>query len=321
MEITEVRIKLMESSEDRLRAFCSITIDQSFVVRDLKIIDGSHGPFVAMPSRKLTGHCNRCGSKNHLRATFCNQCGAKLQSGGTVDAPQKLYADVAHPINSECREMIQNAVVDEFNAELQQSAQPNYRSRYDDEFDAGDYDEADYSDSDSAASVPAVASSVSPSATDSSESSKQGARAASSPADAPDRREKSDGVVLGSFGAGLFDGKPPAGDVEPEVSKEKPIGDDAIVVRGESGVRNRLPRPHFRDRPGGAPRAVVTLPLDALFSRIARRPGGAPRAVVTGDPPSQESRVTNDGNSHQADDASDEETADNSGFGAGIFDG
>ncbi|MEP1643096.1 septation protein SpoVG family protein, partial [Rhodopirellula bahusiensis] len=36
MEITEIRIKLMESSEDRLRAFCSITIDQSFVVRDLK---------------------------------------------------------------------------------------------------------------------------------------------------------------------------------------------------------------------------------------------------------------------------------------------
>jgi stage V sporulation protein G len=103
--------------------------------------------------------------------------------------------------------------------------------------------------------------------------------------------------VLGSFGAGLFDGKPPAGDVEPEVSKEKSTGDDAIVVRGESGVQNRLPRPHFRDRPGGAP-----------------------RAVVTGDPPSQESRVPNDGNSHQADDASDEETADNSGFGAGIFD-
>jgi len=37
MEITEVRIKLMEESEDRLRAFCSITIDQCFVIRDLKI--------------------------------------------------------------------------------------------------------------------------------------------------------------------------------------------------------------------------------------------------------------------------------------------
>ena len=121
MDITEIRIKLMEESEDRLRAFCSITIDNCFVVRDLKIIDGSSGPFVAMPSRKLTGHCQRCNHKNHLRANYCNHCGAKLQSDGdsSYDSPQKLYADVAHPINSECREQIQNAVINEFEAELQ----------------------------------------------------------------------------------------------------------------------------------------------------------------------------------------------------------
>ena len=52
MEITEVRIKLMEDSDDRLQAFCSVTFDNAFVVRDLKIIDGVSGPFVAMPSRK-----------------------------------------------------------------------------------------------------------------------------------------------------------------------------------------------------------------------------------------------------------------------------
>lgn len=141
MEITEIRIKLMESSEDRLRAFCSITIDGSFVVRDLKIIDGSNGPFVAMPSRKLTGHCNRCHHKNHLRANYCNHCGAKLnfESDGGFDSPQKLYADVAHPINSDCRELIQNAVIDEFDAELKRCEQPGYRSRYDDDFvDAGE---------------------------------------------------------------------------------------------------------------------------------------------------------------------------------------
>jgi stage V sporulation protein G len=139
MEITEVRIKLMEGSEDRLRAFCSITIDAAFVVRDLKIIDGANGPFVAMPSRKLTGHCTKCHHKNHLRANYCNHCGHR-QSGGTetfYDSPQKLYADVAHPINSECRELIQNRVVEEFQAELDRSKQPGYRSRYDDGFDEG----------------------------------------------------------------------------------------------------------------------------------------------------------------------------------------
>lgn len=137
MQITEIRIKLMEDSEDRLRAFCSITIDGCFVVRDLKIIDGTSGPFVAMPSRKLAAHCHRCGYKNHLRANYCNQCGAKLAADAVApfDSPQKLYADVAHPINSECREMIQQAVIREFEAELARSDQPGYRSRYDDEFD------------------------------------------------------------------------------------------------------------------------------------------------------------------------------------------
>jgi stage V sporulation protein G len=144
MEITEVRIKLMEGSEDRLRAFCSITIDAAFVVRDLKIIDGTNGPFVAMPSRKLTGHCTKCHHKNHMRANYCNHCGHR-QSGGTetfYDSPQKLYADVAHPINSECRELIQRRVVEDFQAELDRSKQPGYRSRYDDGFDEG-FDEED----------------------------------------------------------------------------------------------------------------------------------------------------------------------------------
>ena len=133
----------MEESEDRLRAFCSITIDDCFVIRDLKIIDGTNGPFVAMPSRKLTSHCPRCRHKNHLRATYCNHCGSKVgaDSGGSIDSPQKLYADVAHPINSACREMIQSAVVEEFEAELARSQQPGYRSRYDDDFgDAGPED-------------------------------------------------------------------------------------------------------------------------------------------------------------------------------------
>lgn len=138
MEITEVRIKLMENSDDRLQAFCSITFDDAFVVRDLKIIAGSSGPFVAMPSRKLTSHCHECGSKNHLRANYCNQCGARLREDRgprDFEGRAKLYADIAHPINSECREMIQQRVIDEFEAELERSQEPGYVSRYDDEFD------------------------------------------------------------------------------------------------------------------------------------------------------------------------------------------
>jgi stage V sporulation protein G len=142
VEITEVRIKLMEEPGERLKAFCSITFDNCFVIRDLKIIDGSNGPFVAMPSRKLTAHCPGCGMKNHLRAQYCNQCGKRLSDARApkdADGRAKLYADIAHPINSFCREMIQEVVVSEYYEEIERAKQPGYVSRYDDfEFEYSD---------------------------------------------------------------------------------------------------------------------------------------------------------------------------------------
>src|SRR5436190_14112976 len=152
MEITEVRVKLMIDSDDRLQGFCSVTFDNSFVVRDLKIIDGTNGPFVAMPSRKLTSHCHQCGTKNHLKAQFCNQCGARLREDRAVrdsEGRAKLYADIAHPINSQCREMIQNRVIAEFRGELDRSKQPGYVSRYDDDYD-DDIDTSTYTAADDA---------------------------------------------------------------------------------------------------------------------------------------------------------------------------
>ena len=135
MEITEVRVKLMEEPGERLQAFCSITFDDAFVVRDLKIIEGATGPFVAMPSRKLTAHCPQCGCKNHLRAAYCNQCGGRLREHHGVkdeDGRAKLYADIAHPINSACRELIQQRVIEAYQEEKAQAKLPGYVSSYDD---------------------------------------------------------------------------------------------------------------------------------------------------------------------------------------------
>src|SRR5437879_6170041 len=133
----------MEDGNDneRLQAFCSVTFDNAFVVRDLKIIEGTKGSFVAMPSRKLTDRCHSCGCKNHLRARFCNQCGAKLDEDRATrdaDGRAKLHADFAHPINSACREVIQGAVLKAYQTERERSKQPGYVSNYDD-FD-GDYE-------------------------------------------------------------------------------------------------------------------------------------------------------------------------------------
>lgn len=147
MEITEVRIKLMEDnsgSNERLQAFCSITFDDMFVIRDLKIIEGAKGFFVAMPSRKLTDRCPHCGTKNHLRSRFCNQCGGRLDENRALrdaDGRAKLHADIAHPINSGCREKIQAAVLAAYAEELENSKLPGYVSRYDD-YDVDDFDVA-----------------------------------------------------------------------------------------------------------------------------------------------------------------------------------
>lgn len=151
MEITEVRVKLMSDPNDRLMGFCSITLDGSFVIRDLKIIQGGKGFFVAMPSRRLMDRCSRCHTKNHLRSRFCNHCGVPLsedRSAKDFDGRAKLYADIAHPINCDCREKIQAKVMEAFEQEKILAQQAGYVCRYD------DYGEDDYEDEPIAATIP-----------------------------------------------------------------------------------------------------------------------------------------------------------------------
>jgi stage V sporulation protein G len=88
VNITEVRITLR--NEDKLKAFASITFDDCFVVRGLKVINGSQGYFVSMPSRK--------------------------RSDGT-------YQDLAHPINNDMRKKIEDRVLDAFEVELNRNSE------------------------------------------------------------------------------------------------------------------------------------------------------------------------------------------------------
>lgn len=147
MEISEVRVKLVGDSEDRLKAYCSITIDACFVIRDLKVIDGTNGLFVAMPSRKLAAKCPSCGAKNHLRARYCSECGAKLNEkrpSPRWTQRDKLHADIAHPINAECRQFIQSRVIEAYEAEVKRAQAPDYSgSGYDEGYDdeASPYEE------------------------------------------------------------------------------------------------------------------------------------------------------------------------------------
>ena len=140
MEITEVRVKLVANKDDRLKGFCSMTLDNDFVVRDIKVIEGTNGLFVAMPSRKMSDHCRQCGGKNHLRAHFCNNCGTKLGEERVkqdMKGRMKLHADIAHPINAQCRKDIQEAIVKAFEEEAERAKSPDYKPV---DLDVDDYD-------------------------------------------------------------------------------------------------------------------------------------------------------------------------------------
>jgi stage V sporulation protein G len=84
MKITDVRVRIVKKDDSKLKAVASITIDDCFVIHDIKVIEGSEGNFIAMPSRK------------------------------TADGE---YKDIAHPINTETREELIKTILAAFEAE------------------------------------------------------------------------------------------------------------------------------------------------------------------------------------------------------------
>ena len=124
MEITEVKIFLKEGQDKKLKAYATLTFDNMFVVRNVKVIDGNKGLFVAMPSRKIKDPCPKCGFRNAVRSKFCNQCGGglpqtepKLPVAGEDMSRQSEHKDIAHPITAECRDYIQKKVLEAYEKE------------------------------------------------------------------------------------------------------------------------------------------------------------------------------------------------------------
>lgn len=107
VDITKITIKLSDCPDKKLKAYCSIIIDNCLVIHDIRIISGKNGLFVAMPSRKLMDSCTACTARNHAQATYCNNCGHKL--------PTKQYAtdhfDIVHPINQASRAIVTDAII------------------------------------------------------------------------------------------------------------------------------------------------------------------------------------------------------------------
>ncbi|MDP3791206.1 MAG: septation protein SpoVG family protein [Candidatus Omnitrophota bacterium] len=134
MEITEVRIFLKEGQDRKLKAYATLTFDKSFVVRNVKVIEGTKGLFVAMPSRRLKDSCPKCHFKNVVRSKYCNQCAAPLPphvepkpvTSGDSRERQSEHRDIAHPITSDFREYIQKKVLTAYEEDIKKGpAQPS----------------------------------------------------------------------------------------------------------------------------------------------------------------------------------------------------
>lgn len=132
MEITEVRIFLKEGQDKKLKAYATVTFDGVFVVRNIKVIEGQKGLFVAMPSRKMKEPCPKCNFKNVVRSKFCNNCGGSIESTPRPVRDQQQdtamrqseHKDIAHPITLEFRERIQKKVLDAFDIEKKRGPVP-----------------------------------------------------------------------------------------------------------------------------------------------------------------------------------------------------
>lgn len=125
VEITEIRVRPMREREGRLKAYVTLTFDNEFAIRDVKVIDGKRGLFVAMPSRKVREKCPECGFENEIRSKFCNRCGKEIPpvpaATESEAASKSEHRDLAHPITSQCREYIQEKVLEAYEAEISRS--------------------------------------------------------------------------------------------------------------------------------------------------------------------------------------------------------
>lgn len=121
MLVTHVDVKLADKPAERVRAYCKVTIEDCFLLHDVKIVDGKKGLHVSMPSRRLTDYCPECGRKNCLEASYCNFCGEEL---GEFEPPQdglpfNFFVDTAHPITPQCRDYLNGEVLKAYRSELQ----------------------------------------------------------------------------------------------------------------------------------------------------------------------------------------------------------
>ncbi|OGX06525.1 MAG: hypothetical protein A2Z88_04545 [Omnitrophica WOR_2 bacterium GWA2_47_8] len=121
MEITEIRVFIKEGQDKKLKAYTTVTFDNAFVVRNIKVIQGSSGLFIAMPSRKVKHPCPKCSFKNEAGSKFCNKCGGGLpvvEQHQPVDTKAE-HRDIAHPITKDFREYLQSKILDAFKKEVE----------------------------------------------------------------------------------------------------------------------------------------------------------------------------------------------------------
>lgn len=85
MKLTNVRVRVVEKENSKMRGFASVTLDDMFAVHDIRILEGDNGLFLAMPSKQIG---------------------------------EGEYKDIAHPINQEARQMFSDAIIEEYKKEL-----------------------------------------------------------------------------------------------------------------------------------------------------------------------------------------------------------
>jgi stage V sporulation protein G len=113
--VTEVTLIISNDEivkRDGVLAFATLVLEESLVVRDIKVMERSGVIFLGMPSKKIKDRCPNCSCKNQVTDKYCHECGTRRDRS---NQPSRIHTDVAFPINQDYRSYLERKIAQAYN--------------------------------------------------------------------------------------------------------------------------------------------------------------------------------------------------------------
>lgn len=134
MEITDIDIEINDDSDQNVKAYSKVTFDNTLTVKNFKLIDGKHGLFLAMPSKKKKKECSKCDKEIPRDAGYCQRCGKNVKDQKNRG---KLYKSLVYTVQKQFKNEIEEVVKEEYEREKGRFGVPHQE---DEDYDSLDFE-------------------------------------------------------------------------------------------------------------------------------------------------------------------------------------